>query len=142
MKSRIILFALVVFFLGTEVVAQTASLANVSVPEKTTTPAPAELALLAQQHNRLAVRQITDHLNDNIVYPKEMEQFTLEGTVTLQIFLDRRGTIKQVKVHSTELPESFSETALKVMSDLSRIRTTEGAYYGKGTFNIPLHFSL
>ena len=141
MKSRIILFVLVVFILGGQLSAQTASLTSTTLPA-TTTPTPTELAVLAQQHNRIAAQQIKEHLSTNISYPQAMASLALEGTVQLQLTVNRRGEIRNIKVLSTELPDAFSETAIEIMGKLKSIRLAEGAYYGKATFNIPLHFSL
>jgi len=141
MKSHIILFVLVSFILGGQLSAQTASVTGTMRPANTT-PAPTELALLAQQHNRIAVQQIRQHLSTNISYPQAMENLALEGTVQLQLTINRRGEIRNIRVLSSELPGTFSETGIEIMEKLKSIRLAEGAYYGKATFNVPLHFSL
>lgn len=129
------------FFFCSLLSAQEASLAGLDMAKEPTT-APADLALLARKHNRLAVRQITDHLAARISYPEAMAEYSLEGMLTLKLTIDKAGKITNIGLVTTELPETFTETAIEIMRALKRIELNGDLYYGNNTFKVPFHFSL
>lgn len=138
-----ILFIFTSFLFVASLSAQRSPLASATTPAaKTTAPALFELAKLAQEHNVLAAAQISDYLSEHLVYPKEMENCALEGTITLRVSISRSGRLSTVKLLDTELPKAFTKTALKVLEQFEGLDLKGNTFLGRTYLNVPLHFSL
>jgi len=61
-----------------------------------------------------------------IVYPRNARRLNIEGTVTLELFIDRQGTITDVRIlRETPLDRGFGEAALNAFRGIRALRPAE-----------------
>ena len=61
-----------------------------------------------------------------IVYPSNARRLNIEGMVTLELFIDRNGTITDVRVmRETPLNRGFGEAAVNAFRGIRAIRPAE-----------------
>ena len=95
--------------------------------------APLQHHTLIGQNEYLRRHQISalpllpeDRIARAVVYPRNARRLNIEGTVTLELFIDRQGAITDIRViRETPLNRGFGEAAVNAFRGISALRPAE-----------------
>lgn len=93
------------------------------------------------EHTQAAQTQVKQYLSQNMTYPESMRNFGIEGTVVVEVFLDKEGQITESKIIRS-LYKEFDKAVLRSMNGMKKVKVREKNYVGAHHFLIPLHFNL
>ncbi|MEM9929494.1 MAG: hypothetical protein AAF840_06730 [Bacteroidota bacterium] len=142
MKS--ILLITCFFFISVSLFAQTvADAGTVSDTKIQPTEKINITTAMAEAHNTLAFTQIGDYLKEHLVYPAEMTEYALAGTVTAIVIFNDQGEIAKTMIAKTELPKAFEQEVTKSLMAFKQLDLKSApAFYGKRLIYVPVNFSL
>lgn len=96
---------------------------------------------IAKMHTGSAVNQIAHYLAENVIYPDDMEEQSINGVVILEIKLNQFGKIKHTKVVESR-SKQFEESVQAAMSKMGKVKIDGAFYYGTRKFQVPIQFSI
>ena len=97
--------------------------------------------LKIKRHTQSATQQIKIHLNNNLVYPEQMQDYLIEGRIDLEVMFSKTGKIKKVKIVKSN-SELMDNAVLKAMASMEQILVRDAEYLGEKTLSFPIKFSL
>jgi len=120
----------------TESIAETFIETDDILPQETTAPVSAPIQPqpeLTGQGEYLRRHQISalpllpeEQIARAIVYPRNAQRLNIEGMVTLELFIDRQGTITDVRVlRETPLNRGFGQAAVNAFRGIRALRPAE-----------------
>ena len=90
---------------------------------------------------KMAKKQILDFVSEKVQYPEDFKGQYLEGTITIDFWVDQRGIIIQTKVMKG-INNAFDRAVLDQMKELAEIRLMSIEYFGANRIRIPIDFSM
>lgn len=94
------------------------------------------------QRTRCTMERIIFHIQSEVVYPKELAEFGVEGTVYVNFVVDKEGVIKKSSV-VRGVESSLDAEALRVVNSLPKFKP--GQQGGKPVsveYTIPIQFKV
>ena len=144
MKTLSILSILTFLLVANQSFSQ-ASVAVAKVDKKMITDSPVKVDKKSPasplEHSQTAVLQVKTHIIENVVYPKQMMENSIEGQVVVKVLISETGKIKGYQIEKSP-NKAFDEAVLKAMKAVKVIKVNGKQYKGVNTIYVPINFSL
>ncbi len=128
-------------FLGSTLLMQAqADLAMVDVSSYESPVAKTEAISKVKSHSTDAIKQLSTHIKESVVYPEHIKDLGINGTVVVEINLDKDG-----KIVNSQLVErvtgSLDQAVIQSLRTFTKVKTAESKYQGVNTVHIPIRFA-